>query len=192
MKVIGITGATGAGKSSVCAELARMGAETADADKIAHEISARGGAAFDELIEEFGTEIIGADGEIDRRILGGIVFSDRRKLERLNEITHKYVYRELQRRIGECKAETIVLDVPLLFDKNSPIEYDLTVAVTADRRTRLKRIMARDGIDKQAAEARMRNQMTDSEYAALADICADNGENADTAAIAARIIAAAE
>lgn len=192
MKVIGITGGTGAGKSTVCAELARLGAETADADKIAHEVSDPGGAAYAELVREFGSEILCDGGRIDRKKLGRIVFSDREKLKKLNEITHKYVYAELQKRIDGCRADVIVLDVPLLFEKGSPIRYDLTVAVTADSETRLARIMARDGIDRDAALARMKNQMTDSEYARLADLCVENGADADAAQLAARIMQAVQ
>ena len=192
MKVIGITGGTGAGKSTVCAALARLGAETADADKIAHEVSDPGGAAYAELVREFGSEILCDGGRIDRKKLGRIVFSDREKLKKLNEITHKYVYAELQRRIDGCRADVMVLDVPLLFEKGSPIRYDLTVAVTADSETRLARIMARDGIDRDAALARMKNQMTDSEYARLADLCVENGADADAAQLAARIMQAVQ
>ena len=192
MKVIGITGGTGAGKSTVCAELARLGAETADADKIAHEVSDPGGAAYAELVREFGSGILCDGGRIDRKKLGRIVFSDREKLKKLNEVTHKYVYAELQRRIDGCRADVIALDVPLLFEKGSPIRYDLTVAVTADSETRLARIMARDGIDHDAALARMKNQMTDSEYARLADLCVENGADADAAQLAARIMQAVQ
>lgn len=191
MKVIGITGASGAGKSTVCAELSRMGAEVADADKIAHEICMRGGAAFDELSAEFGEEIIGDDGEIDRKLLGKIVFSDKERLSRLNEITHKYVYSELLRRIRECRADIMVIDIPLLFEEGSPIHYDLTVAVTADEKTRLERIVSRDGISRDAAESRMKNQMSDGEYASLADLCVRNCSGADAARLAADIVSAA-
>ena len=192
MKVIGITGGTGAGKSTVCAELTKLGAETADADKITHEVSDPGGAAYAEVVREFGNEILCDGGRIDRKKLGRIVFSDREKLKKLNEITHKYVYAELQKRIDGCRADVIVLDVPLLFEKGSPIRYDLTVAVTADSETRLARIMTRDGIDRGAALARMKNQMTDSEYARLADLCVENGADADAAQLAARIMQAAQ
>lgn len=191
MKVIGITGGTGAGKSTISAALADLGAETADADKIAHAVMSPDGAAYAELVCVFGREILCGDGKIDRKKLGKIVFADRQSLQTLNDITHKYVYAELQKRIDSCRADVIVLDVPLLFEKGSPIHYDLTVAVTADRETRLARIVARDGIDRSAAAARIKNQMTDAEYAQLADMCVENGEGADARELAARIMRAA-
>ncbi len=190
MKIIGITGASGAGKSTVCAELERMGAYVADADKIAHEVCARGGAAFDELSAEFGEEIIGDNGEINRKALGKIVFSDKERLKKLNEITHKHVYSELMRRISECRADIMIIDIPLLFEEGSPINYDLTVAVTAGRETRLERIILRDNISRDAAEARIKNQMSDSEYARLADLCVKNDNGTDAAELAAVIVSA--
>lgn len=188
MKVIGITGATGAGKSVVSAELEKRGAEIIDADKIAREVSMRGGAAFDELVEEFGKEILREDGEIDRKRLGGIVFSDSARLARLNEITHRYIYAEIAKRIEDCRADFAVLDVPLLFEEGSPLKCDLTVAVTAPSDVREARIMCRDGIDRESARLRMKNQMSDSEYAAKADLVLSNDGGIERAAFLAEKI----
>ncbi len=179
VKIIGITGATGAGKSALCAELKKRGAEIIDADKIAKENSLRGGAAFNEIIAAFGREILDESGEINRKGLAEIVFADRERLELLNKITHKYVYAEIERRLAECKAETAVLDVPLLFEKGSPLKCDLTVAVTAKPEIRERRIMERDKICREAARARMKNQMSDQEYSEKADVMVDNSGSAE-------------
>lgn len=189
MKIIGISGGTGAGKSTVCAELKKRGACIIDADEISRQVSKRGGAAFGEIIESFGTEIMNASGEIDRKALGRIVFNDSEKLALLNSITHKHIFAEMQKRLNECAAEVAVLDVPLLFQEGFPIRCDLTVAVVAEPGVRLRRIMARDGIDYDAASARMKNQLSNEEYACLADICVENNGKKDAAGVLAdRII----
>ena len=188
MKIIGVTGATGAGKSVLCAELKKRGAEIIDADKIARENSLRGGAAFDEIVAAFGHEILDASGEINRKALAAIVFADKERLELLNKITHKYVYAEIEKRLSECKAGTAVLDVPLLFEKGSPLKCDFTVAVTAKPEIREKRIMERDKICREAARARMKNQMPDKEYSEKADVTVDNSGTAERMAVAAEEI----
>ena len=179
MKVIGVTGGSGSGKSAFCGFLAELGAAVVDADKISHSTILRGGAAFDEIVSAFGREILGADGEIDRKTLGKIVFSSAEKLALLNEITHKHIFKEMRLEI-ECKNRDIVLlDVPLLFSDDFPIEYDLSIAVIADLQTRIERITARDKISRDAALARISAQMSDREMAARADICVDNSRGTD-------------
>lgn len=188
MKIIGITGGSGAGKSTVCAELKKRGALIIDADKISREVSARGGAAFDEIVGAFGEEIL-SGGEIDRKRLGGIVFADREKLDTLNKITHKHIFAEMKRQLSGCRAAVAVLDVPLLFQDDFPIKCDLTVAVTAPHDVRIERIMRRDGIDRGAAEARLKNQISDAQYAEFADMCFENnGTEERLAELADRLI----
>ena len=179
MKIIGISGGTGAGKSLVCAELKKRGAAIIDADEISRRVSRSDGCAYAELVEFFGSGILQDSGEIDRRELGRIVFSDPEKLAELNRITHKHIFAEMKREIDGCTAQIAVFDVPLLFQSDFPFDCDLTVAVVAQPEVRLSRIMARDGISRDAAEARMRNQMPDEEYARLADMCADNSKGVE-------------
>ena len=174
MKIIGITGGTGAGKSAVCDELKKCGAEIVDADKIARQIVQKGQPALVEITGAFGTEVLTTDGELNRKMLAGIVFSDCEKLKKLNEITHKYVYDEMKRQIESSMAEIVVLGVPLLFQCDFPIECDVTVAVIADQEERIMRVMQRDGIEREDALSRMSNQLTDKEYAEMADVCFEN------------------
>lgn len=181
MKVIGITGGTGAGKSSVCDELKRCGAEIVDCDKIAKEIVQVGQPALKEIINVFGDDVVLQDGNLNRKALAAIVFSDKEKLGTLNKITHKYIFDEMKRRMTSTDASVVVLDVPLLFQSDFPFECDVTVAVIADEETRLERIICRDGISEDAAKARMANQMSNDEYRQKADICFEN--NGDMASI---------
>jgi len=174
VKIIGITGGTGAGKSSVCNEFKKCGAQIIDADKIARQVVQKGKPALEEIVCAFGKNIITPDGDLNRKKLGGIVFADSNKLNILNKITHKYIFDEMQRQINECSADILVLDVPLLFEKDFPFECDLTVAVVADREERISRIMVRDGISRKSAEERVSNQMSDAKYKKFADICFEN------------------
>ncbi len=174
MRIIGITGTTGAGKSTVCEELRKRGADIVDADRISRDVTRKNGAAFNEIVAVFGEEILENSGEIDRKKLGAIVFGDNNKLSKLNEITHKYIYDEMRRQILNSKADIVVLDVPLLFQPEFPFECDLTVAVVSSPEMRLGRIMARDGISRDAALLRIKSQISDSEYEAKADVCLKN------------------
>lgn len=174
MKIIGITGGTGAGKSSVCDELKRCGAQIIDADAIARQIVQKGQPALDEIISAFGKDTLDDKGELNRKRLGGIVFADKEKLNMLNKITHKYIFAEMQRQIENAVSDVVVLDVPLLFNSDFPFNCDLTVAVVADKEVRIGRIIARDGINRTTAEERVLNQMSDDEYRNLADVCFEN------------------
>ena len=179
MKIIGITGGTGAGKSTVCEEMKKNGADVIDCDVIARQIVEKGQPALNEIVQAFGDDILCHDGTLDRKKMGGIVFSDKKKLDVLNEITHRYIFDEMKRRMNEAVSDIVVLDVPLLFQCDFPFNCDVTVAVIADKETRIKRIMQRDGIDSEMAKARMANQMSDEEYASLADVCFNNVGDSD-------------
>lgn len=179
MRIIGVTGGIGSGKSSLCAELKKLGAEIIDADLISHEITQKGKTALFEITEAFGKEVITELGELNRKKLGSIVFGDPEKLKILNKITHKYIFEEMHRRIEEATAPVVVLEVPLLFQCDFPIKCDLTVAVVADKEVRIRRIMQRDGIDRSAALLRMEKQLIDSDYKRLADVCFENNGDVD-------------
>ena len=174
MKIIGITGGTGAGKSALSAKLGQLGATVIDSDLISHQVSKKGGAAFDEIVTSFGADILDKAGEIDRKKLGKVVFENPDKLELLEKITHKHIFERMQQEIESCTTDAAVLDVPLLFQCDFPIRCDLTVAVIADEETRIERIINRDGITKDAVVARIKNQLSNDEYKALADVCFEN------------------
>ena len=179
MKIIGITGGSGSGKSLFCGFLAELGAAVIDADEIAHRVIKRGGAAFDETVSAFGSGILDENGEIDRKRLGKIVFSDQKKLSLLNEITHRHIFREMSEEARRVGDGMVLLDVPLLFADDFPIKCDLSVAVIAQHEVRISRIAERDGISKEDAAARIASQMSDEETAARADICVDNSRGID-------------
>ena len=176
MKIIGITGGIGAGKTTVCNMFKELGAETCDADEIAREKEKKGGAAYNEIKECFGPEIISENGDLNRKKLAGIVFSDKEKLEKLNKIVHKYVFEEIKEKIKSCSSDVLCLDVPLLFSSEFPIKCDYTVGVLAEREERIKRVEKRSGMSRDEIIKRIDNQISDDELLKKADFIVENND----------------
>lgn len=178
MKVIGLTGGTGSGKSVVSRCLNEAGAAIVDADLVAHEIIKKGKPAYQELVDYFGDHILQADGEIFRRKLGEIVFQEKEKLEFLNRCTHKYIRQEIVRQIQEIKAASqakcIIIDAPLLIEAGLMKICDAIWVVYADEEVRAHRVMQRDGITYEIAKARIKNQKAWAEYESYAQEVIDN------------------
>lgn len=181
MKVIGLTGGTGSGKSVVSRSLAEAGAVIVDADQIAHEIIWKGRPAYQEIVAYYGTEILDAEGNIIRKKLGEIVFHDAEKLSFLNQCTHKYIVAEVNCQIAAAKeagtATAIVLDAPLLLEAKLETVCDLVWVVYAEPEVRARRVMERDGVSYELAKARISNQKSWEEYRAAADTVIDNSKD---------------
>ena len=179
MEIIGLTGGTGSGKSAVSMFLRKKGLYVIDADQISHEIIKKNQPAYEEIVEEFGTEILDSDGEIIRQRLGQIVFSDPKKLSFLNRCTHKYIRMEIEETISQQKkaeASMIIIDAPLLAEAGLIEICDEVWVVCADRQVRLERTMTRDGLTYSQAEKRIFAQKSDEEYRAMANrIILNNG-----------------
>ena len=157
MEVIGLTGQIASGKSTVSAYLRQKGFAVVDADEIAHEVIRRGGRAYAAVVRQFGTEFVGAEGEIDRRKLGQAVFADPEKLAQLNAITHPCICAEIRARLAAQRG-TVFLDAPLLVQAGLDTLCGEIWQVTAADDIRLGRIQVRDGLDADEARARMQNQ----------------------------------
>lgn len=157
MEVIGLTGQIASGKSTVSAYLRQKGFAVVDADEIAHEVIRRGGRAYAALVRQFGTEFVGAEGEIDRRKLGQAVFADPEKLAQLNAITHPCICAEIRARLAAQRG-TVFLDAPLLVQAGLDMLCGEIWQVTAADDIRLGRIQVRDGLGADEARARMQSQ----------------------------------
>ncbi|MGN0136172.1 dephospho-CoA kinase [Anaerotignum sp.] len=181
MKVIGLTGGTGSGKSVVSKSLAEAGTVIIDADQIAHEIILKGEPAYQEIIAYYGTEILDENGNIIRKKLGEIVFHDGEKLAFLNQCTHKYICAEVDRQIAAAKeagtATAIVLDAPLLLEAGLDKVCDVIWVVYADPEVRAQRVMERDHVTYELAKARIANQKSWEEYKQAADTVIDNSKD---------------
>lgn len=156
---------------------AERGAAVINADLLAHRALRPHGACFKKVVRIFGKDVL-KKGEIDRKVLAGIVFSDEKKLKKLEGIIHPFVVKETRRQAGLFKKSgksVVVLDVPLLFEANMDKGTDLTVAVKASRPVQLKRIAQQGRMEKGEALARMRAQFPMAEKARRADIIVNNG-----------------
>lgn len=167
MIVIGITGPTGAGKTTVLNVLRDMGGGVADCDAVYHELLRTSVSMQHELKERFGGEIFDENGGLRRRELGAIVFGDQAALAELNAITHRYILAELERLIAQAEAEgrpAMALDAAALLESGAGALCDTAIAVTARTDVRVERIMAREGISEDYARARTAAQKPSAWY----------------------------
>lgn len=161
MTVIGITGPTGAGKTTVLGVLTELGGAVADCDAVYHELLRSSAAMQSELKNRFGNGIFDENGDLRRKELGAIVFGDKSALADLNTITHRHIVAELEQRITQAADQgrpAIALDAIALLESGAGELCDVTVAVTAPEETRVGRIMAREGISEAYARARIAAQ----------------------------------
>ncbi len=179
--IIGLSGGSGSGKSTVCLELEKYGCVIVDADKIYKDLTLPGKDLVLKIRELFGAECAPApDYALDRRYLSSIVFSDKDKLIQLNELTHKEVVKEIHRRINDNKGKNIILDVPLLYESGLDKECDEIWAVVADLETRVNRLLVRDGISREEIEKRIASQISDEERIAKSNLVIYNDTISDT------------
>lgn len=161
MTVIGITGPTGAGKTTALHALADLGAAVIDCDGVYHDLTENSAPMLDELRRRFGDGIFDSDGALQRKVLGTIVFGDEGALADLNAITHRYVNDEVDRRLDQARGEgrpAAAVDAIALLDSDLRDKCHCTVAVTAPDEVRVRRIMARDGIGEEYARLRLAAQ----------------------------------
>lgn len=180
MKVIGLTGGTGSGKSLASVWLEKQNADIIDADGIAHDSIKKGNPAYEEVVEFFGTEILDETGEIIRRALGNIVFQDAEKLSFLNQATHKHIRNAILEEIERARKQQrpcAVLDAPLLIEADLLDICDEVWVVAAKEEVRIQRIMERDGLTEKQAKERIANQKTLEEYKKYADVILYNDQD---------------
>ena len=193
MKVIGLTGSSGAGKSLVASFLEAYRFPVIDADAVYHELLRKGGACTDELARAFGEKVLNEKGLVDRRALSLAVFGKPETealLHTLNDITHKYVMSEIQKRLQELQragTRCAVLDAPLLFEANAHRLCDLVIGVVAKEETRMARIIRRDGLSEEAAKRRLAAQKSDAFYRERCDLILEN--DADEATLRKSLLA---
>jgi S-(hydroxymethyl)mycothiol dehydrogenase len=176
--VVGLTGGIGSGKSTVSEALARRGAVIVDADAIVKELQRAGAPVFDKMVERFGPDIIGADGELDRQRIAGLVFNDPDALKALNGIVHPAVGIEIRRRVAE-QADTdnvVVLDIPLLAEGEGRERYPTAAVIVVDTpvEVAVARLVEHRGLDEADARARIARQVSRDERRQIADRIIDN------------------
>ncbi|APT92605.1 dephospho-CoA kinase [Corynebacterium phocae] len=177
MKLIGLTGGIGSGKSTVAQLLASHGWEVVDADKIAREIVEPGQPALEELAAEFGQDILDCSGQLDRAVLAERAFATQESTSRLNAITHPRIAEITQQRFAAARAggkKFCVYDMPLLVDKGQHKDMDEVIVVDVEPEERVRRLVASRGLKEADARARIGRQIPDSERLAAATFVIDN------------------
>jgi dephospho-CoA kinase len=184
--IVGLTGGIASGKSTVANMLKERQITVIDADIEARLAVKKGEPAYIQIVKEFGSNLVMPNGEIDRQKLGSIIFHDDQKRQRLNQIVHP----EVRKRMTKQKEEAIengekivILDIPLLFESKLMFMVEKIILVYVDQNIQLKRLMVRNNLSFEEADARVKSQMPLSDKMGLADeLINNNGAISETEA----------
>lgn len=195
MTVIGLTGSSGSGKSSVSALLKEQGFTIIDCDGIARAVLRPDTPCLAKIFETFGETVKNTDSTLNRRALAKIVFTDAQSLEKLNAIMYPQITTDIIALLKQYRQEGqqfVVLDAPTLFESGADRLCDCTVSVLSEDTVRIKRIMARDGLSEEMARARLSSQQENNFYRTRSDYIVENHGtpeelNRQTKALAERI-----
>ena len=183
LKVIGLTGGIASGKSAITQWLAEQGAYVIDADKLGHRVYESGSQAFDEVVTAFGSDIVGDDGEVDRRVLGSKVFGNDVALKKLTDIAWPAIKRMAMREItsvqNQGNYDVLVLEAAVLVEAEWMDIVDEVWVVTVDRQVAIQRAMDRDGFSQVDVEKRIDAQTSDFERTKHATKVFDNSGSWD-------------
>ncbi len=163
-RVIAITGSIATGKSTVIEIIRQKGYQVLDADKIAHDLMARGQVNYKAIVDYFGPYILGEDKEIDRKKLGELVFNDKKKLESLNQLTHGNIFFEIEKRLEESESRIVFLELPLLFELKADDKLDMTFdeiwLVYVNEKIQEERLIKRNRLDRDEAKKLIASQLS--------------------------------
>ena len=177
--IIGVTGQTGAGKSTVCDAMRKNGAAVINADKVAREVMTAGSPCVSALAKAFGEDILDSQGAIIRPVLAERAFADRHSTDMLSSITHPFIISKTQEYIHEFlnkHYDVIVFDAPQLFESGGDSLCDSIITVAAPENIRLQRIIQRDIIDEAAARLRIAAQQPPEFYTERSDLVIDGSD----------------
>ena len=178
MRVIGLTGGIGCGKSLAAQYFADLGAIVIDADQLARAAIERGSTRFDEVVSIFGDSIL-KNGDIDRRALGELIFKDPALKVKLENIIHPWIRHEFEEAVASLKADqTLVYEIPLLFETAGQDRFDIVITVESLMENRVSRLRAR-GLHISEIEARIAAQATREQRESIADFLIENDGSED-------------
>ena len=177
--VIGLTGNIACGKTLVLDELRALGAETIDADRVAHQVMQPGGPAYQAIVAHFGPEIVAPDGALDRRKLGAIVFNSPAELDALEHIVHPATVAAIRAQVARATAPVAVIDAIKLFEAGLDQDSDQIWVVRCAPAQQLERLMRRNNFSRAEALTRINAQPPQEEKLARADRVIDNSGSVD-------------
>lgn len=180
--VVGLTGQTGAGKSTVSEVFSENGFAVINADLVSRKVVEKGTPCLAEISDFFGEDILNPDGELNRKKLASVVFNDKAKLDSLNTIIYPYILSEILQQIKSHSAngeKLILLDAPTLFESHADDFCDIIISVLSDAEQRERRIIARDGLTHEQAQARMNSQLKEEFFVSHSDFTISNNDSLD-------------
>ena len=181
MRIIGLTGGIASGKSFISEHLQQLGALIIDADELARQAVQPGSVVLSEIEKEFGADLIAKDGTLDRAKMGGIVFNSAKARQKLNEIIHPQVLKEVYRLISinrnDPDLKAIIIDAPLLIESGLNEAAEEIWVVSVDKDIQVARLMSRDKMSLEQAQNRIKSQMPLAEKLAYADHVIDNNQS---------------
>src|SRR3954453_11024609 len=195
---VGLTGGVASGKSTVAAMLVELGAVVIDADALAREVVAKGTPGLASVVEEFGEELLGPNGELDRPAMGRLVFADESARRRLEAIVHPLVFERIVELEEQAPADAVVVhDIPLLAENGRAGDFDAVVVVDAPEEVQVERMVRDRGWSREDAESRMRAQSSREDRRAIATYVIENtGTREDlrrrVAEVYARVVSAGD
>lgn len=174
MKLIGLTGGIGSGKSTIARRLKELGARVIDADVVAREVVEPGQPALAAIVATFGAHVLNADGTLNRAQLGDIVFTDKEARDKLNNIVHPAVRERSLKLFAEAgDDEVVVYDVPLLVESENSYSFEHIIVASAPEIIRVERLMEHRGMTESEARARIESQASEESRLSLADTVID-------------------
>jgi dephospho-CoA kinase len=182
MKLIGLTGGIGSGKSTIARRLEKLGARVIDADVVSREVVEPGQPALAAIVATFGADVLNADGTLNRARLGDIVFTDKEAREKLNNIVHPAVRERSLKLFAEAEDhEVVIYDVPLLVESENSYSFEHIIVASAPEEIRVERLMEHRGMTESEARARIESQASEEARLTLADTVIDtSGSLEDT------------
>lgn len=181
-KIIGITGGIASGKSTVSSYLRELGQIVIDADEVVHDLQKKGGVLYQVLVGWFGTEILQADGELNRKKLAALLFGSNERLAKSADLQNSIIRKELEKRRDRALQdnELVFLDIPLLYELGYEDWCNQVWLIYVDKETQIQRLMARNQLTKEEAQLRISRQMPLEEKRALADLVLENTGDLET------------
>ena len=181
--VVGLTGQTGAGKSTVSKVFSDNGFAIINADLISRKVVEKGTKCLEEIVDIFKDGILNSDGTLNRKALGNIVFIDKTKLEMLNTIIYPYITSEILNEIkhlSDSGKKLVLLDAPTLFESHADDFCEIIISVLSDEEIREERIIKRDGLTKKQANDRMNSQLDAEYFASHSDYVIENNDTLES------------
>ena len=175
MKIIGITGSSGSGKSTVTQILSeQLKAKTINADEVVKQMQEKDSEYYKKIVELFGMRVVQKDNSLNRREIAEIIFQDKEKKEKLDELTFKYVVEEIRQQVEKAKEKYIIIDAPLLIESRLNEICNIVIAVISEKQEQIKRICKRDNIEESIAKLRLEAQKDNEFYKTNADYIVEN------------------